>query len=584
MIRKLFKQIFTLVKSLKESSKRFPETIFIALGVVIIGITLNHVDYNETENIENLRRILLTLILGIPMYSMAKLIVEKFKLVFLHRIVIDIFLAIFLVIYHHFSPKDVNSEFMIKFMLLNISFYLFFTLIPYIFNRENYSRYVLKLITNMLITLLYSFVLYLGINAIVFTVEKLFELDFSNEIYFDIFIIIFGLFSVTHFLSNLLPIDEDIDNEYYPTIWKILFIYIITPLLSIYTIILYAYFIRLVIIKEFPINMLGNLVVWYGLLSVIILFFINRIKKSNEYIKGFYKYFPVIIILPLVMLFVAIGGRISDFGITPSRYFVVISGLWVFGNMLYLFFSKNFKSKILVISAIFVLLISSYGPQSAFSLSIKNQNNRFENVLTELNMLKDRHIISRNDLTDNEERSINEFIQYFERYHSFDKVKVLPENFEYEDMETIFGFKYYYYYNRGNDRGTKNISYYYEFRSMLINIKDYDYLLDVEFTISEDFIYESDDVVTKYNKNDNSLKIIIDGNEVANVDVIEFMKNYNEMRNGIEPNSIDDVTVNMNLDEIDLMFIISNMYYEVLNQNNEINDGNLDFKILIKIK
>jgi hypothetical protein len=280
------------------------------------------------------------------------------------------------------------------------------------------------------------------------------------------------------------------------------------------------------------------------------------------------------------MLFVAIGGRINDFGITPSRYFVLISGLWVLGNMFYLFFSKNFKSKVLVITAIFVLLISSYGPQSAFNLSLKNQNNRFENLLIELNMLKDSHIISRNDLTNNEERSINEFIQYFEKYHSFDKVKVLPENFEYEDMEEIFGFEYFYYYNRS----TKNVSYYYGPRSMLIDIKDYNYLLDAKLNISEDFISENDNIIVKYNKNDNLLKIIIDGNKVANLDVIEFMKNYNEKRNGIEPNNMDDVTVNMNFDEIDLVFIISNMYYEVSNQNNEINDGNLDFKILLNIK
>ena len=81
MLKKIMKQVFMLSKILKKSSRRFPETLLVVLGVVIVGIILNHTDYNQIETMESLRKMLLALILGIPMYSAGKLIVEKFNLI-----------------------------------------------------------------------------------------------------------------------------------------------------------------------------------------------------------------------------------------------------------------------------------------------------------------------------------------------------------------------------------------------------------------------------------------------------------------------------------------------------------------------
>ena len=579
MFKKLMKQLLNLIEGLKKSSRRFPETILVVFGVVIVGIILNHTDYNQVETLETFRKMLLALILGIPMYSAGKLVVEKFNLTVLYRILMDVGFAIFLVVYYYMIPKDINGEFVIKFMLLNTSLYLLFSLIPYMFKRENYSRYVLNIITNLFITLLFSLVLYLGINAIVFTVEELFELNFDNDIYFDIFIIIAGLFSVTHFLGSVLPIEKDMDNDYYPPVWRILFVYIVLPLLSVYTVILYAYFVRLLIVKEFPINMLGHLVVWYGLISVIILFFINRIESNNAYTQMFYKYFPAVIILPLAMLFVAIGNRIADFGLTPSRYFVVISGLWVFGSMIYILLTKSFKSTILVVSAIVVLLISAYGPQSAFTLSINNQNNRFEDLLVELNMLENDNIIPRSDLNDEEMKDINEFVRYFDRNHSFDDVRVLPEDFEYKNMEKVIGFEYSYYYSRSKT----DISYFYDKNLLIVDISSYDYLVDIYLDIRDDFISESEGILIEFDKIDKLLKIFID-DEVAEIDMIQFIEDFDSRQNGQQPQNIDDVTVNMNFDKIQLEFIIKSLFYELTEKNADIDYGSMEFRMFIKIK
>ena len=140
--------------------------------------------------------------------------------------------------------------------------------------------------------------------------------------------------------------------------------------------------------------------------------------------------------------------------------------------MIYIFFSKSFKSSILVITAIAVLIGSAYGPQSAFNLSLNNQINRFESLLYGHSMLVDEEIVPRIDLSDEQKMEITEFIQYFERNHSFEDIEFLPSDFEYKQMEDVFGFEHTYYYPKMDD----NINYFYNRESTILNISEYDYI------------------------------------------------------------------------------------------------------------
>jgi len=580
MFKKFKVQVKILIESLKKSSKRFPETLILAVAVVVTGIIANHTDYQYVEKLDTLEKILLALVIGLPLFSFIKLIVEKYEFKLSLRIVIDLIIAGCLVLYYLIIPETINGEFMIKYFMISACLYLIFTLVPYYYKREKYPQYILKLGINLFITLLYSLVLYLGIIAIIFTVEKLFELSINNDIYFDVFIMIAGLFSVTYFLGNVPKIDWELEDDYYPQVLKILFLYIVSPLMSVYTLILYSYFIRILIMREFPINILSNLVVWYGLLGVMLMFFIRKIKDSNEFTKKFYKYFPIAIMIPILMMFTAIGSRILDFGITPPRYLVVITGLWILINMVYILRDKNYKSSIAVILAIIVLVVSSYGPVSAFNLSERNQNNRFESLLTELNMLDNGNIIPRMDLDDNQEKYINEFVQYFERNHSFEDARVLPEGFEIKDMKDVFGFEYTYYY----PMMVKDKSYFYEHEPIMVEIVGYDYLLDVNLNVNDEFVSETEEVAIKYNAVNRVLDVISSGKKVASVDIFKFMEDYDESRNGLEPTSLDDVTVVMEFDKVELVFILESLYYQYRDNTDEVEYGYLNFKMLIKLK
>jgi hypothetical protein len=576
MLERLKEQIRRLIDSLQTSVKRFPETIILALGVVVVGVMMNHLDYQQTLQMEKLNKYLLMFILGVPLMTAGVLFSERMHFSRILRLSVDGIIAAFLVVYYVFIPEEIGSEFMIRYMLLLTSGFLAFTLVPFFINRENYSRYVLKLLTNFFITFLFSFVLYLGINAIIFTIEQLFELNIDNDIHLDTFIIIAGLFAVTHYLGHVPDVEEGVSEEYYPPVLRVLFIYIIVPLLSVYTVILYAYFVRLILQREFPINMLGHLVVWYGLISVIILFFINRIRTSNAFIEKFYNWFPIIILIPLGMLFAAIISRIADFGITPARYFVLISGLWIFGSMIYLRFSKYFRSSIIVVAAIFVLLVSGYGPQSAFGLSLANQTTRFENLLIEYDMLSSGVITPRDDLSEKEQGAINEFVQYFNRYHRFDQVEIIPEGFEYKDMKDVFGFKYAYYY----PRSTRNIDYFYNREPAILDISGYDNLVEVYLDINNPFEVSKDILEIAYNQESRVMTVIYEGEVMGLFNIEQVMMDYHERRQGLQPTTIEDATIVIAEGEADIKLIINNLYYD-LDDSEEIENGSIHFNMLI---
>lgn len=561
---------------LQRSVRRFPETLVLSAALVVVGIMMNHLDYAQTAQMQMLREYLMTLVLGIPAMTGIILLSERMGWSGRRRLLADLVAVALLVGFYLTVPEEIDNAFAIRYALLLTSVFLAFSLVPYAFKRENYSRYVLHLVTHFFITLLFSLVLFGGINAIIFTIEQLFEVNIDNDIHMDIFILIAGLFSVTHFLAHVPTEEEPVTEDYYPPVLRVLFIYIVVPLLSVYTMILYAYFIRLIMLREFPINMLGHLVVWYGLVSVVILFFLNRIRESKQFLALFYRWFPLVILVPLGMLFAAILSRIGDFGITPPRYFVLISGLWILASMLYIRWARTFKSTFLVVGAIVVLLVSAYGPVSAFNLSLRNQTARFEALLTESGMLENGAIVARQDLDEDGQREISDFVRYFSNYHGWDKVDLLPENFEYGQMVTVFGFAYNDYY----PKSLRQVSYFYNREPRVMDISGYDQLAEITLVLERDLTLEEDGLEIVYDSDAYLMELSRDGTTVATLDIWQLMQDYHERRGGIQPTSVEEATIETHTAQTRLKIVIDSLYFDEENDGDPAY-GNMYFKLFI---
>lgn len=579
-IRELLKRM--LVK-LKNSCKRFPEALLVSTAMVITAILLNHIGYsNAREPRKTYENLLMVFSLGLPLFVSIKLFVERLNLANKIRAVIDVTAAAVLIGYYFIIPKENDPAFLFRFAMLNISLYLLFLLVPYFYKRRNYSVYVIYLITKFFVTYLYSFVLYLGIAAIIFTVKKLFDLPISSRIYADILFIVAGLFGITYFLGNVPSYERQLETEHFPKVFRTLFLYIVLPLLTAYTAILYAYFIKILITWQWPKNLVGNLVLWYGIISTAVLFFIYVLQNESKWARQFVRFFPSFIIIPLIIMFWAIEMRASQYGITVPRYCVIAAGIWVLGNMLYHIVSRSYKPILVVFTAVIVLLVSAYGPINAYSVSIWDQNSRFEALLSQYGMLKGNEIVKpAKALTEQQKKAITQSVQYFSSQHKLSDVKVLPKGFTLDKMKEVFGFEYDY-----QMVPNEYMNYYFDRNLTLIDISSYDYMLDFNGSLNSpdfDLNYQSGNVRASYTGQTNQFDVMQNGVPLYTVNMRDIVNQYQSKRQGRQPETLSDIMITDQKGRVSVTFLIFNLNGQKSGDTTMIGEY-MEARILIKIK
>ena len=284
MKEKIATLLKTLVTKLSSSLRRFPETIVLAVSLVSVGIYVNHMHSElSNETLETLQRIAMILALGIPVSLCLKTLFERMPTTKgMIKALAYAGAAAGLVLYYTFFLQDFKMVTVTRYIALNLALYLAFTFIPYFYRRENYELYVIKLFTSFFITFLYSAVLFLGLAAMLFTVDTLFVLKLSEKLYFDIWLIAAGVFAPAHFLADIPQHREEV----HPTATRGAegtFAFHIMPLIIAYSAILYVYFAKIIITRQWPDGIVSHLVLWYSFISILVLFFVYQLRRTNQW-------------------------------------------------------------------------------------------------------------------------------------------------------------------------------------------------------------------------------------------------------------------------------------------------------------
>src|SRR5690606_31017702 len=118
----------------------------------------------------------------------------------------------------------------------------------------------------------------------------------------------------------------------------------------------------------------------FGILSYLLIYPISR-DTGNEWMHQFSRLFFWLMAPLLILLFVAIAVRVSDYGLTEMRYFIIIMALWLTGITLYFILHRSPSIHIIPISLFAMVLLSTYGPQSAATLSKASQQSRLQRFI-----------------------------------------------------------------------------------------------------------------------------------------------------------------------------------------------------------
>ncbi|KXA09833.1 DUF4153 domain-containing protein [Finegoldia magna] len=447
------------------------------------------------------------------------------------------------------------------------------------FNTEiDYADYAVKIILAIIESLIYCVTIFVGIVAILYTTKELFKLNFNlSNLIVTCAVVIFLLLNATIILSKfpLKYCEENLKIKWL-TPFKFLFTRIIAPLFLIYGSILLLYIIKVVVLKTIPNNIITNLILWYGLLSVVVLFVSKTVE--DKFIKIYDKVQPLILLILSGMMFYSIGIRISYYGITEGRYMVVIGGVFIVISMIYyLFFNK--KTYITIPTTLLILtLISSVGPVSAYNISKIDQKNRLEKMLIEENLLVNGEIKPQKNINPAKIKEIKDKLDYFTRKHSAKELAFLDEKFTTSEinMKRVFGF-------RGDEfESLYGKNRFYANNKLEIDTTGYDRLLEnivFEYDFTNQSINNTGNPKVTFSKKSNVIVIQYKGKKIGKLNIEKFRNKLEDFWNEQGP---DIDTENPDLSIVDEGVIGETKYKTILERVDSFYDSGQKMTYQIK--
>lgn len=438
--------------NLKTTLTRFPVVL---LFLVFLTTTMFYNIENDFRDESLLGRLFFTGIFGALLATLVQFTIERFLNLKKSKLLIHVATILLATFYYYFMTNDDISNSMVVHLFV-ISFALFagYLYIPSSKNDVNFGNVALSHFKAAFTAILYGVVLFLGFVAIFGAIDILL-FDIDTKIFGHIANIAFVFFTPVYYLS-LLPkfnseeINDTKKNEVsysYPRVLEILVSYILIPLISIFSAVLIVYFIKILATGVWPVGQVGPMVLGYSAAGYFIYILGHNI--DNKFSIVYRKIFPIVLIPLVAMQLVSSYIRVDAFGITESRYYVILFGIFSIACSLMLIFSKKKNpNSIVLLSAIFALL-SIIPPVDAFTVSKNSQEGRLQEFLSKNNMLAENKIIPNKDVSNEDKREITNISDYLARMGYLKNIDWFPEDYAssssyYQNFNKIYGFQPYY--------------------------------------------------------------------------------------------------------------------------------------------
>lgn len=535
--------------SLKEMSeatfdtiKRFPFAIIYAFILTIYSIVLVHSDFSDERFFYALHVLSLGIIfsVGVSIYSEIKKIASS------KNILINLIVLVVLIGYFLTFKVDYNNKILYRILIITFVSVFMLLSLPY-FNKNNqlnYWRYNFRIFNRFVLSSFFSMIIYAGLAIALGVINLLFNVNIEGRVFADLAIIIAGLFAVTNFLSGF-PKEFYYNNEFdYPKGLRIFVQFILLPLTTLYLAILFVYMFKILFTWEMPQGSISYLVLSFsavGLLSLMIIFPIKN-NPDNKWVSNYGKYFFFAIIPLIFLLFISILIRISEYGITENRYYIVVFAIWLAAIAVYSIITKFKNVKIISISFSLLFLIVSFGPWSSFNVSKISQLKQLDKLIQQYDILPNGQIKNEyTEVPDSIYNQIKDIAGYVYENHglkslennlniNLDTIDTLGYRYSFEyDFMDYLKISYLYSYDYQND---KNLDYYYF--SIYGGLDEYDIagfdkLYNVYYYYYDSTDVFIDNIVINYDNNNLLLSIDTDTVKINLEDYIKTTLNkYND--------------------------------------------------------
>lgn len=530
--------------------KRFPLAILAAIIGCLFCILHIHLDYKAYETHQWYWNVAISCYLAMLLQVAIAVFSESKSLSTTIKIILQLIGIALVVAYYFTLPKDWKSSFeqihVIRLTLFSLGLHWLIAFVPFVATKEinAFWQYNKVLLLRILTSLLYTAVLYAGLSLALLAIDKLFSIHIDKKLYGDLWIVLSGLFNTWFFLAGL-PKDFKLleQSNDYPKGLKVFTQYILLPIITIYLLILYAYMSKIIINWQWPIGWVSYLVLFFSVAGILSLLLIHpiRLQENNKWILTYSRFFYYAIFPLIVLLFFAIKRRISDYGITELRYFVVLLSIWLLFAATYFSVSKVKNIKIIPQSLCFIAFLSSFGPWGVFNVSLKSQEARFVDILTKNHLLVNGKVIKAAKQPSFEDRKqLSSVVSYLVSQHGYNVLQpyykqnldslIKKDSLFYtyaQEKKMLSLLDIDYVSNYENEVDTNKFEYSIiepKNEKELIETKGYDYLIDL-YNFNN-FTSEKEIDTTEFTYSDKAVRVSF--NQKTNILFLNAVKKKNK--------------------------------------------------------
>ena len=246
---------------------------------------------------------------------------------------------------------------------------------------------------------------------------------------------------------------------------KIILNFILSPAIIIYTVILYAYFIKIALAWDLPKGGVAWMVMAF--VTAALAGKLMQYVLGQRYYDWYYRYFTWIAIPPLIMYWIGSVYRVRLYSFTESRFYLMVAGvlMTLFVLMLLWKRSRRFQLMALIFGA--AIIVFTYIPGiSAKSIGLSCQKQRLTQLISEMKLtdpktgklndeIEDMRSIQQDSLLCEQYKDVTSVIDYVRKEMGTDEFKKQYGEWSYSEYSFNYNsddsVKASYYFNTNDN-------------------------------------------------------------------------------------------------------------------------------------
>lgn len=230
-------------------------------------------------------------------------------------------------------------------------------------------NYTLRLVAGIIIAEIGTAILMGGLLLLPSSLHELFGTDSSWSHYESYVSFICLQFIAPVIILQFIPQQEKMHNTSDKGLPKVLngvVRFVLLPLFILYMVIVYAYGAKILFTWTLPNGWVSGLAtaLMAIMLALLLLLYPSRFHAERKLDNLLFRWLPILVLPILILMSVAIGRRLSDYGISVPRLYLLTLNLWCYFACGYLIYNKGRRMWLLPVTFALVALLTSIGPWS----------------------------------------------------------------------------------------------------------------------------------------------------------------------------------------------------------------------------